>query len=144
MADHFGSIEMIRNAKVEDIVEIYDFGEKMAENVVAYFADEDNNAFIERLMCVGLEMRYEKEEITDLLAGKIFVMSGGLDSMSRDEASAAIERLGGKVSGSVSKKTSYLILGDKPGSKLMKAKELGVPVLEEDEFLKMIQGEGKE
>ena len=144
LAEHFGTVERIMDASVEDIAEIYDFGRIMAENVVAYFSDEENRAFVKRLKMAGLKMQYEKEEVADLLAGKVFVMSGGLDSMSRDEAIAAIEGLGGKVSGSVSKKTSYLILGDKPGSKLAKANELGIPILEESEFLKMIQGEGEE
>lgn len=87
-------------------------------------------------------MEYQQSVTSDRLAGKTFVLSGGLSSMSRDEAGAAIERLGGKVSGSVSKKTSYLILGDKPGSKLAKAQALGIPVIEEDEFLDMIDVEG--
>ena len=86
-------------------------------------------------------MEYQQVVRSDHLAGLTFVLSGCLASMSRDEAGAEIERLGGKVSGSVSKKTSYLILGDKPGSKLVKAQALGIPVIEEDEFLKMINVE---
>ncbi len=144
LAEQFGSIDKVMSASVDEIVGIYDFGKIMAENVVAYFSEEENCNYVERLKNAGLKMQYEKEEVADLLAGKTFVMSGGLESMSRDEATVAIEHLGGKVSSSVSKKTSYLILGDKPGSKLTKARELGIPVLEEDEFLKMIQGEGKE
>ena len=144
LAEYFGSMERIMSATAQEIASLYDFGETMAENVAAFFGREENCALVERLKRAGLEMQFEKKETDDLLAGKTFVMSGGLDSMSRDEATAAIERLGGKVSGSVSKKTSYLILGDKPGSKLTKAKELGIPVLEEDEFLKIIRGEGEE
>ncbi len=144
LADHFGSMDAIMNATMEMISEIYDFGDIMAQSVVSYFQNEENRNLIQRLQKVGLEMPYEKKQASDVLAGKTFVMSGGLDSMSRDEAAAIIERLGGKVSGSVSKKTSYLILGDKPGSKLTKARELGIPVLEEDAFIKLIQGEGEE
>ncbi len=143
LADRFGSMEQIMAASADDITDLYDFGDTMAENVVAYFAKEEHRDLIERLRQVGLQMNYEKAEVSDQLAGKTFVLSGGLASMSRDEAGAAIERLGGKVSGSVSKKTSYLILGDKPGSKLTKAQSLGVPVIEEDEFLKMIHVEGE-
>lgn len=143
LADRFGSIDQIMNATVDEIADIYDFGDTMAENVVEFFAREENRSLVERLRLAGLKMTYEKEEVSDQLAGKTFVLSGGLASMSRDEAGAAIERLGGKVSGSVSKKTSYLILGDKPGSKLTKAQALGIPVIEEDEFLKMIDVEGE-
>ncbi len=144
LADHFGSMDAIMQADADEIADLYDFGATMAENVVAYFAKEENRALVESLRQVGLQMNYEKEEVSDRLAGLTFVLSGGLDSMSRDDAGAAIEKLGGKVSGSVSKKTSYLILGDKPGSKLTKAQALGVPVIEEDEFLRMINSEGEE
>ncbi len=138
LADHFGSIENIMTASKEEIASLYDFGDIMAENVAAYFALEENRDLVSRLQEAGLKMSYEQTVQSDDLAGLTFVLSGGLASMSRDEAGAAIERLGGKVSGSVSKKTSYLILGDKPGSKLTKAQALGIPVIEEDEFLKMI------
>lgn len=144
LADHFGSMEQLMMAPAEEIAELYDFGATMAENVAAFFNKEENRALVDRLKAAGLAMEYTKEEVSDQLAGKTFVLSGGLASMSREEAGAAIERLGGKVSGSVSKKTSYLILGDKPGSKLVKAQALGVPVIEEDEFLKMIDVEGEE
>ncbi len=144
LADHFGTMENLMNAQASEIADLYDFGDTMAENVFAYFQLEENRSLVKRLQEVGLKMEYQKEEVLDRLAGKTFVLSGGLESMSRDEAGTWIERLGGKVSGSVSKKTSYLILGDKPGSKLTKAQALGVPVIEEDEFLKMIDMEGKE
>ncbi len=144
LADHFGSMEAVMNAEVGEIADLYDFGSTMAENVVAYFADPYHRSLVERLQQVGLKMEYKKEVTSDRLAGLTFVLSGGLDSMSRDEAGAMIEKLGGKVSGSVSKKTSYLILGDKPGSKLTKAQSLGVPVIDEEAFLKMINTEGEE
>ncbi len=144
LAEHFGSIDEIMNADIAEIAGIYDFGDIMAENVAEFFAKEENRELVDRLRSLGLQMNYKKAEVSDRLAGMTFVLSGGLDSMSRDEAGAAIERLGGKVSGSVSKKTSYLILGDKPGSKLTKAQSLGVPVIEEDAFLRMINTEGEE
>ena len=143
LAEHFGSIEKIMEATREDLASLYDFGDIMAENVVNFFAEEENKEFVRRLQSVGLKMEFVEQVRSDRLLGMTFVLSGGLESMSRDEAGAAIERLGGKVSGSVSKKTSYLILGDKPGSKLTKAQALGVPVIEEDEFLKMIDVEEK-
>ncbi len=141
LAESFGSIQKIMDATQEELASLYDFGDIMAENVVNFFADEENRDLVRQLQSVGLKMEFEQQVRSDRLLGMTFVLSGGLDSMSRDEASAAIERLGGKVSGSVSKKTSYLILGDKPGSKLTKAQALGVPVIEEDEFLKMIDVE---
>lgn len=144
LAEHFGSIEAVINAEVEEIADLYDFGSTMAENVVAYFADPDHRDLVERLRQLGFTMEYKKEVTSDRFAGMTFVLSGGLDSMSRDEAGAVIEKMGGKVSGSVSKKTSYLILGDKPGSKLTKAQSLGVPVIDEETFLKMINTEGEE
>jgi DNA ligase (NAD+) len=143
LADHFGSMEKIMSASAEEIASLYDFGDITAESVALYFQSEENRSLVARLQAVGLKMDYQQTVRSDRLLGMTFVLSGGLDSMSRDEAGAAIERLGGKVSGSVSKKTTYLILGDKPGSKLVKAQALGVPVIEEDEFLKMIQVEGE-
>ncbi len=141
LAEQFGTIEELMNASKEEIAGLYDFGDIMAENTAAYFASEENQAQIRRLQEAGLKMAYAQIARSDRLQGMTFVLSGGLTSMSRDEAGAAIERLGGKVSGSVSKKTSYLILGDKPGSKLTKAQALGIPVIEEDAFLKMIEQE---
>ncbi len=139
LADRFCDMQEIMDASAEEIADIHEIGTIMAENVVSFFEKEGNRSLVERLRDVGVQMAYEKTVVSEKLAGLTFVMSGGLASMSRDEAGAAIERLGGKVSGSVSKKTSYLILGDKPGSKLKKANELGVPVIEEEEFLAMIR-----
>lgn len=138
LAEHFGSVENLMKASKEEIASLYDFGDVMAENIATYFSMAENRNLVFRLQDAGLKMAYEQTARSDRLAGLTFVLSGGLASMSRDEAGAEIERLGGKVSGSVSKKTSYLILGDKPGSKLTKAQALGVPVIEEDEFLQML------
>ena len=142
LSDHFGSMEAIMAASLEELSSIHEVGAVMAENVCAFFSSDENCDLIANLRAVGLTMDYEKTVVSERLAGKTFVLSGGLASMSRGEAGEAIERLGGKVSGSVSGKTSYLILGDKPGSKLRKANELGVPVIEEEEFLEMIKPEG--
>lgn len=141
LADRFCTMQGIMDASAKEITDIHEIGSIMAENVVSFFEKEANRSLVERLQDVGVCMAYEKRTVSEKLAGLTFVLSGGLASMSRDEAGAAIERLGGKVSGSVSKKTSYLILGDKPGSKLKKANELGVPVIEEEEFLAMIHSE---
>lgn len=143
LAEHFGSIDSIMTAQVEDIAELYDFGQIMAENVAFFFRNKENCELIERLKTFGVEMIYNKEVVSDRLLGKTFVISGGLSSMSRDEAISSIEKLGGKVSGSVSKKTSFLILGDKPGTKLVKAQALGVPILEEEDFLRLIEDVGQ-
>ena len=143
LAERFGSMDVIMSASKEELEDIPDFGGVMADNVLRFFSDKANVELVKRLKEAGLTMQYETTHTSDLLEGKTFVLSGGLSSMSRDEASAKIEELGGKVSGSVSKKTSFLILGDKPGSKLIKAQSLGIPVLEENEFLEMIRSNDK-
>ncbi len=139
LAKRFNTIENIINACYEDILELEDYGDTSAKAVVDFFDDEYNLQVLDKLKEFGVVTEYH-EEIKDLrFDGKIFVLSGGLDSLSRSEASAIIESYGGKISSSVSSKTSYLLLGDKPGSKLTKAKSLGVKIIEEPEFLEMIK-----
>ena len=138
LADRFGSMEAVMEASTEELSAVYDIGDTMAENVVSFFQRRENRELVERLQRAGLQMPYEKAAVSNRLEGKTFVLSGALAALTREEAGAAVEKLGGRVSGSVSKKTSYLVLGDKPGSKLQKARELGIPVVEEEEFLMMI------
>ena len=139
LAKKFGSIDLLISAEIEDIIDIDDFGTISSQSVIDYFADPMNIDLINKLKASGVKMEYE-QEISDLrFDGKVFVLSGGLSGMSRSEATQIIESFGGKTSSSVSSKTSYLILGDKPGSKATKAKQLGVPILEESDFLSMIK-----
>lgn len=138
LCDRFGSIEDIMNASAEDIAAIDGFGEVMSENVVSAFHDKHFSDVVAELKALGVKMEYEKQDSGDnRFEGKIFVLTGTLSSMTRDEAKEIIVRLGGKAAGSVSKKTSYVVAGEEAGSKLTKAQELGVTILSEREFLDM-------
>ena len=133
LAEHFGSMEAVQAADAEAISAIDGFGGVMAQSVVEFFAREGTADLVDRLRRAG-------EEKTDKLAGKTVVVTGTLETMSRAEAEALIVKNGGKASGSVSKKTAYVVAGEAAGSKLTKAQQLGVPVLTEQEFLQMLQG----
>lgn len=139
LAKQFNNIDNLISATVEEITQIDDFGDISANCVVEYFSNFHNIEIINKLKSFGVDMTYQNEAVDDRFFGKTFVLSGGLDSMSRTEASEIIEKFGGKTSSSVSAKTSYLLLGDKPGSKLDKAQKLGVPVIDEQQFLQMIK-----
>lgn len=139
LAKHFKSIDALIDATLDEIIEINDFGAISAKSVIDYFADSDNLKLIEKLKALGLSMEFEGVESDLRFKDMIFVLSGGLDTLSRSQASEIIENFGGKTSSSVSSKTTYLLLGDKPGSKAQKAKQLGVKIIEEDEFLNMIK-----
>jgi DNA ligase (NAD+) len=139
LARHFGSLEAIEKASVEDIEQIYEIGPKVAQSVVDWFASEGNRRLVRRLKQAGV--RTEEAPAagrSDALAGQQFVITGSLESMSRDEAKAAIESRGGRVTSSVSKKTTYVVAGRDPGSKLDKAKELGVKDLGEEDFRRLL------
>ncbi|MCC7178191.1 MAG: NAD-dependent DNA ligase LigA [Acidobacteria bacterium] len=144
LADHFGSVEAIEAAPVEELQEVHEVGPVMAASVRSWFDEPRNRRLVERLREAGVRTVGERKSTPrgpQPLAGKSFVITGTLDSMSREDAAARLEALGGKVTGSVSRKTSYLIVGAEPGSKLEKARALGVPTLEEAEFLGLIMGE---
>ena len=136
LAQHFGSMEALIEADYEAMVALDDIGQKIAESVIAYFSDEDNLRIIKRLDMYGVKMTEEKVERTaTTLAGMTFVLTGTLDTLTRSEAGAMIEAVGGKVTSSVSKKTNYVVAGREAGSKLTKAQSLGITVLNETEFL---------
>ncbi len=134
----FGSIEKIRNAHIEDFQKIEGIGDKLAPGLFAFFHDKENSKLIDRLL---KQVQIEKAQRTvgEKFAGKSFVVTGTLFSMSRDEAKQKIRELGGEVNESVSSKTSYLVVGENAGSKLGKAESLGVEILNEERFLKLIQ-----
>lgn len=139
LAKRFKNIDALMSASREDISEIEDFGDISANSVIDYFSEQSNIELIEKLKNFGVIMEYS-ENIQDMrFEGKTFVLSGGLDSMPRTQAAQIIEAFGGKTSSSVSSKTSYLLLGDKPGSKLEKARQLGVKIIDEQQFLEMIK-----
>ena len=138
----FTSMEAIVNATFEELTEIPDIGEKTAQNIVDYFAHDENKELIERLISLGVN---DKAEVTAVesaeLTGKKFVVTGKFDGLSRDEIVEIIEKNGGGAIGSVSKKTDFLIVGENAGSKLLKAESLGIKTLTLDEFMNMINSE---
>lgn len=139
LAEHFGSMQAIREATAEQIGEIDGFGGVMAQSVLEFFAKEGTADLVHRLADCGVNMQWKGEPKGDKLAGKTLVVTGTLETLSRSEAEALIVKNGGKASGSVSKKTSYVVAGAAAGSKLTKAQALGVPVLTEQEFLGMLE-----
>jgi DNA ligase (NAD+) len=141
LARHFGSMSAIAAQSVESLQQVPEIGPVLAASVVEWFSDAANRALVAKLDAAGVKTTGPvTASLTPAgpLVGKAFVLTGTLDAMSREEAAAKIEALGGRVSGSVSKKTSYVVVGADPGSKADKARQLGVPVLEEQEFLALI------
>ena len=139
LAAHFGSLDKLMNATVEELTEVADVGAVTAKNIADWFAQPQSQHLIQRLKDAGVNFE-SKRAITDTrFAGKIFVLTGALSKFTREEATEKIELFGGKASGSVSKKTSYVVVGENAGSKERKARELGIPILSEDDFLSMIQ-----
>lgn len=137
---HFGSLEKIEKALHEDFEKIANIGPVVAESLHEWFTDKSNKKFLEKLKRVGIKIK--KEHIhTGPLHGKTFVLTGGLASMERNHAKEKIRQLGGQVSESVSAKTDYVVAGSDAGSKLEKAQELGVKILNEKEFLKLINAD---
>jgi DNA ligase (NAD+) len=144
LADHFRSVERMRTATREELEEVEEVGPRISEAIQDFFAAERNIEMLSQLAGVGvvMEMQGPPPVKTDLrLKGQTFVLTGTLPNLTRDEASARIEALGGKVAGSVSKKTNYVVAGEKAGSKLDKATELGVPILDEAALLSLTETE---
>ena len=136
---HFGSIEALSQAELESIKEVRDIGDISAKAIYDYFNDQINKDIIDRMKAYGVNMELKDSGITsDILAGKTIVITGTLPTLSRNEAKELVEANGGKAAGSVSKKTDYVLAGEAAGSKLTKAQELGIPVIDEAEFLQMI------
>lgn len=131
------TVENLFASTYEDFIAIPDIGDITAKELLDFFSDNDTKALIKKLQELGVDTNAKSEERSDKFAGLTFVLTGTLPSMTRDEASAMIKKLGGKVSGSVSKKTSYVVAGEEAGSKLTKAKELGVPVIDQDTLVDM-------
>ncbi len=140
IASHYKNIDNIINATVEDIQAIDDIGIIIAESIKEYFNDKDNIDTINKLKDIGMNMTYVGEEIEqdENFQDKTFVLTGTLSVLTRNEATNEIEKRGGKATSSVTKKTNYVIVGENPGSKYDKAKELNINILTEEEFLKLI------
>ncbi len=139
MAEHFGTMEAILQGTEVEFAAIEGFGEVLAKSAVTFFSLPESQAMIERLRLLGINMKAKKQVTDTRFAGMTFVLTGTLPSYSRSEASAIIESFGGKTSSSVSKKTTYVLAGDEAGSKLDKANALGVSVITEQDFKRMIQ-----
>jgi len=140
LAEAFGSLDGIAGAGLDDLQRAEEVGPKVAESVFQFFREPRNRELVERLRAVGLQFTYQSTKPKGgALKGLTFVLTGTLPTLSREEATQLIEAAGGKVSGSVSKKTSFLVAGEDAGSKLVKAQELGVPVLDEDTLLGMLR-----
>ena len=138
LASHFGSMDKLMNAGVENLTQVPDVGGITAEYIADWFVQEQSQHMIARLRQAGVNFE-SKRVITDTrFAGMTFVLTGALTKFTRDEATERIEHFGGKAAGSVSKKTTYVVVGENAGSKERKARELGIPILSEDEFLQMI------
>ncbi len=141
LAQHYGSMDKLVGATEEDIAGIYGIGPRIAATAAEFFAQKENRRVIERLQAVGVRMtEVTAPGVKKILAGKTFVLTGVLPAMSRDEAKATITRLGGRVTSSVSKKTNYVVVGTDPGSKYDDARRLGIPILDEAAFKKLIAG----
>ena len=138
LAARFGTMENVEKATAEDIASIDGFGGIMADSIVDYFSRSETRALLDQLQAAGVNMVEHIEQAGDKFAGKTFVLTGTLPTYSRKEAQAMIEAQGGKVTGSVSKKTDYVVAGEDAGSKLTKAQQLGITVLTEDELMTML------
>ncbi len=140
LAQHFGSLDAVKAATAEELTAIPEVGDIVANSVVEFFSFHENVEMIDRLLAAGVVPQHTNEAVSDTLSGKTIVVTGTLPTLSREEAEKLITQHGGKPSGSVSKKTAFVLAGEKAGSKLTKAQTLGIPVIDEETFLLMIAG----
>jgi DNA ligase (NAD+) len=139
LAQNFGTLEKLQNTTIEELLNMNGIGERTAQSIVEYFKNNKNREFVDKLIKNGVIIQPEEKKKTGELAGKTFVLTGSLESMSRDKAKQKIKDLGGEISENVSKKTVFVVVGADPGSKYEKAKKLGVKILTENEFLEMLK-----
>lgn len=139
LARAFGNLDKLADASLEELLQVEDIGPTTARNIYEWFRQDQARLLVERLRQAGINFDCTVSAQDRRFAGLTFVLTGALTRFTRDEATEAIERLGGKAAGSVSKKTSFVVVGENAGSKERKARELGIPILSEEEFLKMIQ-----
>ena len=139
LAEHFCSMDKLASASAEQLMEVGEVGPKVAEGVLEFFSESANRKLIEHLKAVGINMKEQRAApISAKFLGKTFVFTGTLANRTREAAEALVAAHGGKAGGSVSKKTSYVVVGSDPGSKLAKAQSLGVSVLDESQFEKLV------
>ena len=139
LAKVFGSLDALSSASVEELMDVGDIGTVTAQNITEWFSQPQSRHMVERLRNAGVNFENKRTLFDTRFSGMTFVLTGALTMFTREEAAERIELLGGKASGSVSKKTSYVVVGENAGSKERKARELGIPILSEEEFLKMIE-----
>jgi DNA ligase (NAD+) len=139
LAEHFGTLTKLRNASLDKINEVENIGPIVSQSVYDFFRHKENEKYIDKLLVNGVRIINPEKKTPGKLTGKTFVITGTLESMSRDEAKAKIKAQGGKITESVSKKTDYVVVGDDPGSKYDKAQKLGVSILGENNFIKLLQ-----
>ena len=144
LAENYPSMKSLRNASVSDLAAIEGVGPVVAETIFQFFQEPQVNQLIDELSQLGVRMEDDVEELArealpQTLLGKTFVITGTLETLERSEAEKAVKARGGKATSSVSKNTSYLVVGASPGSKVAKAQQLNVPILDETEFLKLLE-----
>jgi DNA ligase (NAD+) len=143
LASHFGSMEPLTQAGATELAAIHEIGDVVAAAIADWFADSSNKRLIERLKAAGVKMETAGgRRVKRVFEGKQFVLTGTLPGLNRDEARALIEERGGRVTGSVSKKTDYVVAGEEAGSKLARAEELGVQIIDEAGLLALMAGQG--
>jgi len=141
LAEHFATLDRLRVADQLQLQEVSDVGPVVAEGVMRFFSQADNQQVLGRLLAIGVTWPDKQNStMSHKLAGKTFVLTGGLDQLTRDDAKQRLISHGARVTGSVSGKTDFLVAGSDPGSKLVRAEELGIPVLDENAFLLLLEG----
>jgi DNA ligase (NAD+) len=141
LAQEFGSMDALMAATAEELERVEEVGPRISQAILEFFSTAANQALVKSLKGAGVDMTAEKRQRTAQLAGLTLVLTGTLPTLTRDEAKQKIEAAGGKTAGSVSKKTSYVVAGDEAGSKLDKARELNIPVIDEAGLLALLAGQ---
>jgi DNA ligase (NAD+) len=138
LADQFKDLDELARAQEEELDQLSGIGLKMAENIVSYFKKTEHQKILKKLHQAGINFKHETSAVEDTLNGMSFVLTGSLPTMTREEASRMILDHGGKVSSAVSKLTAYILAGDNPGSKIEKARNLGITIIDEEQFLRIL------
>jgi DNA ligase (NAD+) len=145
LADHFHFLDNLLDATIEDLEKVDGIGIKVASSLVLFFGKAENREIIQRLLLSGVQVEspVTSQQENNLLAGKLFVLTGSLSAMTRGQAKAVIEAHGGRVGSAVTRRTDYVVVGASPGSKLRRAGELGIPVIDERQFHRLLDREAQ-